>query len=161
MPTLTQTGNSQIKIPALFNCSSPEETQALGERIATLLKKGSIVALKGALGAGKTCLAKGIAKGLGVKEELNSPSYTIVNEYVCVQDTSAAALYHIDAYRLNGNEDFTSIGGEEIVFGNGISLIEWCERIPAFIPNDALKVEIEIKGDNERHIHVYMEIKVN
>ena len=155
MPNLTPTGNSLINIPALYNCSSPEETQILGERIAPLLKKGSIVALKGALGAGKTCFTKGIAKGLGVKEELNSPSYTIVNEYVCTQDNCTLTLYHIDAYRLRGNDDFTSIGGEEIVFGNGISLIEWCERIPAFIPDDALKVEIEIKGDNERLIRIY------
>ena len=155
MPTLTPTENSLINIPAVFKSSSPEETQTLGERITPLLKKGSIVALKGALGAGKTCLAKGIAKGLGVNEELNSPSYTIVSEYVCTQDNSATTLYHIDAYRLSGNDDFTSIGGEEIVFGNGISLIEWCERIPAFIPHDALKVEIEIKGDNERLIRVY------
>ena len=144
--------NFPIDFPAVFTCFSAEETFALGERLAPLLEKGSIVALKGPLGSGKTCFAKGIARGLGIYEELSSPTYTIVSEYA-----GAFTVYHIDAYRLRGNDDFSAIGGEEIVFGNGISLIEWSERIPAFIPAGAFRVDIELKEDNERLIRIYKE----
>ena len=126
----------------------------VGESLVKNLKKGSIVALEGPLGAGKTCFAKGIASGLGITEEVTSPTYTIISEYSGVLNQEKIAVYHIDAYRLSGNEDFYSIGGEEIVFGNGISIIEWSERIPDFIPSGALKVAITITKDDERHIRV-------
>jgi len=120
---------------------------------------GSVVALKGPLGAGKTCLAKGIAYGLGIEEEVTSPSYTIVSEHdaaIVDKDDPEKKIpvhfYHIDAFRLGGDKDFSDIGGEEIIFGNGISVIEWSERIPSFIPNDALRVDINILEDEKRDI---------
>ena len=126
--------------------------------MACNLEKGSIVALKGPLGAGKTCFAKGLARGLGIAEEVTSPTYTIISEYEgTLKDGQPVAVYHIDAYRLGGNDDFSAIGGEEIVFGNGVSLIEWSERIPAFVPPRAIKVEIEIKGDDKRSIRLCTE----
>ena len=128
---------------------------ALGEGLAPLLKKGSVIALKGPLGAGKTCLMKGIARGLGIKEEVTSPTYTIISEYEAVISGETIPVYHIDAYRLRGNDDFSAIGGEDIVFGSGISVIEWSERIPLFIPLEALRVDIEITGDNERRFSIY------
>ena len=143
-------GNFLIDIPSVHITSSDDETIALGERLAALLVKSSVVALYGPLGAGKTCLAKGIIKGLGISEEVTSPTYTIISEY----SDGPVPVYHIDAYRLGGNDDFSAVGGEEIVFGNGISIIEWSERIPFFISEDAFLVNIEILGDNERRIRI-------
>ena len=153
MPTEnSRTSLGQIVLPVFFISSSPEETFTLGMRLASLLEKGSIVALSGPLGAGKTCFTKGIAAEIGVKEELTSPTYTIVSEY-----EGSRHFYHIDVYRLRGDDDFAAIGGEEIVFGDGISVIEWSERIPAFIPPDAFKVDIEIIEDGKRRIRFYRE----
>ncbi|MCL2233965.1 MAG: tRNA (adenosine(37)-N6)-threonylcarbamoyltransferase complex ATPase subunit type 1 TsaE [Treponema sp.] len=135
---------------------SPEETFALGKSLAPLLQKGSIVALKGPLGAGKTCFAKGVACALGVTEDITSPTYTIVSEYEAFLPQGAhLPLYHIDAYRLRGSDDFSAIGGEEIIFAEGISLIEWSERIEDFIPPQALRVDIEITEGERRLIRVY------
>ena len=149
-----------LKLPTVFHSSSPEKTQSLGENLAYHLSKGSIVALKGPLGAGKTCLIKGIARKLAVTEVITSPTYTIISEYEGLLRGKKITIFHIDAYRLGGNDDFSAIGGEEIVFGNGISLIEWSERIPAFVPANAIKVEIEIKKDSERIIRIYREENV-
>ncbi|MDR0378083.1 MAG: tRNA (adenosine(37)-N6)-threonylcarbamoyltransferase complex ATPase subunit type 1 TsaE [Spirochaetaceae bacterium] len=126
---------------------SPEETSAAGERLAESLKPGSVVALRGKLGAGKTCFTKGIARFLGIEEEVTSPTYTIVSEY-----DGKIPLYHIDAYRLNGDDDFSALGGEEILSGGGVSVIEWSERIPASIPPAAVIVELEILPEGGRKI---------
>jgi tRNA threonylcarbamoyladenosine biosynthesis protein TsaE len=130
--------------------SSPEETMAIGEALAAGLGRGSVVALQGGLGAGKTCLAKGIARGLGIREELTSPTYAIVSEYAA----GRLPLCHIDAYRLGGDEEFQALGGDEYVYGDGIVLIEWSDRIPASIPRSALRVSIEILEDGRRSIEV-------
>jgi tRNA threonylcarbamoyladenosine biosynthesis protein TsaE len=128
---------------------SREETLALGKRLAGLLVPGSVVALRGPLGAGKTCLAKGIALGLGINEEITSPTYTIVSEY-----QGSCPLYHIDAYRLSGDDDFASLGGEEFIYGEGISVVEWSDRIPSSIPQDAVFVYIEMGEGEERNIRI-------
>jgi len=128
--------------------ASPEETLALGERFAQTLKPGSVVALKGGLGAGKTCFVKGIARALGITDTITSPTYTIVSEY-----DGPTPLYHIDAYRLNGDEDFESTGaGELLANGKAIAVIEWSERIPRSIPEGAITVEIKITGPESRVI---------
>ena len=154
--------SQQLDLPANYVSSSPEETYTLGKLIARMLGMGSVVALKGPLGAGKTCLAKGIASGLGIKEEVTSPSYAIVSEYDGFipdrnnpQGKVSVHFYHIDAFRLGGNKDFSDIGGEEIVFGKGISVIEWSERIQDFVPDDALTVDISIREDGKRDLSLY------
>ena len=144
-----------INLPLTVVTNSPEESIILGEKFAGLLEKGSIVALLGPIGAGKTCFAKGIAKGLGINEEVTSPTYTIVSEYTGFLAGKKINIYHIDAYRLTGNDDFSAMGGEEIVYGDGISLIEWSENIPGFISNKAFFVDIKIVQDNERIIRIY------
>lgn len=149
MANLIQPEASPISLPACIQSSSAEETLSLGRKLALMLEKGSIVALSGPLGAGKTCFVKGIAAGLGIEDEITSPTYTIVTEY-----GEAAPFYHIDAYRLKGNDDFSAIGGEEIIFGNGISAIEWSERIGGLIPGDAFRVEIAIQADGKRLIRI-------
>jgi tRNA threonylcarbamoyladenosine biosynthesis protein TsaE len=129
--------------------ASAEETAALGERIAGRLAPGSILALRGGLGAGKTCLVKGIARGLGVKETVTSPTYTIISEY-----SGFLPLYHIDAYRLEGDDDFESAGARELIYDGGVSVIEWSERLSSSLPRDCIVVEIEINGPEGRVFHI-------
>jgi tRNA threonylcarbamoyladenosine biosynthesis protein TsaE len=128
---------------------SPEETIAAGERLAKFLTSGSVVVLQGKLGAGKTCLTKGIARFLDIEEEITSPTYTIVSEY-----QGKIPFYHIDAYRLRGDDDFAALGGDEILYSGGISVIEWGERIPGSIPSGAVTVELEILPDGARKIRI-------
>ena len=161
MAPLIQADNSQIDLPAAAITLSENETFSLGKRLAPMLGKGDVVALKGPLGAGKTCFAKGIASGLGIEERLTSPSYAIICEYECLINGEKIPVYHIDAYRLEGNDDFSAIGGEDIVFGNGISIIEWSERIPAFIPIGAYRIDFEIMDDNGRSVKLIMEKRAN
>jgi len=132
-----------------FRSDSPDDTFSLGRRIASCLCAGSVVALQGELGSGKTYLVKGIAKGLGVTETITSPTYTIISEY-----NSSPVLYHIDAYRLSDDDDFENSGGREILNSGGISLIEWSERIPKSIPKDAITVIITITGPCSRLIQI-------
>ena len=138
-----------------YHSASPEETHAIGERLACGLGPGAIIALRGGLGAGKTCLVKGIARGLGIAEDITSPTYTIVSEYnACLDGKSLLPFYHIDAYRLNGDEDFENTGAGELIAGKGIAIIEWSERIPASIPPDATIIEIEITGPQSRILRI-------
>ena len=159
MTPLIQAENCQtsLDLPAFIICSTVDDTVSLGKTLAGLLKKGSVVALKGPLGAGKTYFAKGIAMALGVKDAVTSPSYTIVSEYDGVLQGNSIKIFHIDAYRLAGNDDFSAIGGEEMIYGKGISIIEWCERVPEFINKGAIRVDIQIMDDEKRHFHIYLE----
>jgi tRNA threonylcarbamoyladenosine biosynthesis protein TsaE len=120
---------------------------AAGERLALRLPKGAVVALCGGLGAGKTCFTKGIARGLGITEEITSPTYTIISEY-------EGPFYHIDAYRLAGDDDFAALGGEEYLGGDGITVVEWSDRIPGSLPDDAVAVDICIESDGRRCIEI-------
>ena len=129
--------------------NSPQDTFAAGQKIAGILSAGSVVALKGTLGSGKTLLAAGIAGGLGISENITSPTYTIINEY-----SSSPVLYHIDVYRLNGDRDFQEIGGDEIINSGGICVIEWSERIPKSLPDNAITVSLEITGPSSRLIKI-------
>jgi tRNA threonylcarbamoyladenosine biosynthesis protein TsaE len=128
---------------------SPTEktTVALGERIGSVLRPGSVVALRGALAAGKTTLTKGIALGLGVTEDVTSPTYTIISEY-----SGRMRLFHMDAYRLTGTEDFLSIGAEEYLFGTGVCVVEWSERVESALPEGTAVVSLEPLEDGSRRV---------
>jgi tRNA threonylcarbamoyladenosine biosynthesis protein TsaE len=141
----TSTGGFLTKLVS----SSPEATEELGERIARYLRPGAVLALRGGLGSGKTCLAKGIARALGVRETLTSPTYTIISEY-----RGKVPLYHIDAWRLSGDEDFEHTGAPELLGGDGIAVIEWSERVSRSLPEDVITVSIEITGPKERLIGI-------
>jgi len=139
--------------------NSPQDTFAAGRKIAGFLCAGSVVALAGTLGSGKTLLASGIACGLGVDENITSPTYTIINEYSLLDSCptkldGTPVLYHIDVYRLDGDRDFAEIGGVEIINSNGISVIEWSDRIPKSLPENAIKVSLEITGPSSRLIKI-------
>ncbi|MDR0320060.1 MAG: tRNA (adenosine(37)-N6)-threonylcarbamoyltransferase complex ATPase subunit type 1 TsaE [Treponema sp.] len=131
--------------------NSPGETTALGKQIAVYLCAGSVLALEGTLGSGKTCLTKGIALGLGIEETITSPTYTIINEYT---REDASKFYHIDAYRLETDKDFEDIGGAEIISCGGISVIEWSERLSSSLPENVITVSLNITGADSRLIKI-------
>ena len=126
---------------------SPEETIQLGKELGELLRPGEVVALIGDLGAGKTTLAKGIATGAGVADEneVTSPSFVLVNEY-----QGRFPIYHADLYRLQEAMEVETLGWEEFIFGEGISLLEWAEKIPGILPEERIEVRIFWVGLGER-----------
>jgi len=131
--------------------NSEQETINLGERVANMFCEGSVVALRGVLGSGKTHFVKGIAVKLRITETITSPTYTIINEYKSYDNIP---FYHIDAYRLNSEEEFEQIGGSEIINGKGISVIEWSERISKLLPKETITISIKITGPSSRFIQV-------
>ena len=109
-----------------FQTDSEKETEAVGEKLGRLLKPGDIVTLNGELGAGKTCFTSGAAKALGIRDYINSPTFTIVNEY----RSGESLLYHFDLYRIASYEELLDIGFEEYAEHDAVLFIEWAERVP-------------------------------
>jgi len=128
--------------------ASPEETVALGRRLAERLAPGIVVALYGDLGAGKTHLAKGLCAGLGVAPDaVTSPTFTLVQEYA-----GRLPVYHFDAYRIDRLAELYDLGYEEYFFGEGVTLVEWPERVEPLIPADALRLRLTHLGADRRQI---------
>ncbi|MGI6064934.1 MAG: tRNA (adenosine(37)-N6)-threonylcarbamoyltransferase complex ATPase subunit type 1 TsaE [Bacillota bacterium] len=131
---------------------SPQETIALAERFASYLNPGTVIALSGELGAGKTMFAKGVAKGLGVNEHITSPTFTIINEYY-----GQVPFYHMDAYRLSDESEALDIGMEDYFSYSGIILVEWPERVETLLPAECIKINIakgyQDDGQEYRIIH--------
>ena len=132
-----------------FHTESEEETIALGEKIAAELPAKAVVLLIGNLGAGKTTLAKGIAKGLGAAEpdEVSSPTFTLIHEY-------SASLYHIDLYRLDTPAQVATLGLDEIFDRRAVVLIEWGERFPELMPEDRIEIHLRATEENSREIEL-------
>jgi tRNA threonylcarbamoyladenosine biosynthesis protein TsaE len=131
-----------------YSTESVEETSRIGEQLGRLLSKGNIVCLSGDLGAGKTAFTQGIAKGMGVKDYVTSPTYTIINEY-----EGRLPLYHFDVYRLNDVSEMYELGYEEYFFGDGVVVLEWADIVRDIIPGERLWITIlNTKGDNSREI---------
>jgi tRNA threonylcarbamoyladenosine biosynthesis protein TsaE len=126
----------------ILKTRSAEETKQLAKEIASLLKKGDVVSLSGALGTGKTVFAQGIAEGLGIKDHVTSPSFTLIKEY-----HNSLPLYHFDIYRLTTASELIDLGYEEYFYGEGISVIEWGEKIKELLPEDHLEVKITRLGE--------------
>lgn len=133
----------------LHKTKSRAETEKLGEKIGKALKPGAVVALTGDLGAGKTYFTKGIVKGLGLKADVKSPTYVLLNIY-----KGKVPVYHYDCYRLKGPADMEKIGYEEYFYGQGVTVIEWADRITEIIPKSAIKVTFKIMKGNEREIQI-------
>ncbi len=127
---------------------SPEETRAYGERMAQRLQAGDVLLLLGDLGAGKSELTRGLARGLGVTSTVASPSFTILNVY----DEGRLPLYHFDWYRLNSAEELYEMGMDEYLGGDGVAVVEWPNQCPEAIPEDALRVTLTPLGEREREI---------
>ena len=111
---------------SIFRTQTPGETQNIGEEIGKQLRQGDLVALIGDLGTGKTCLTQGIARGVGVysNQIVNSPSYTLINEYA-----GKIPIYHVDLYRLQNHDEILDLGLDEYLTGNGICIIEWADKL--------------------------------
>lgn len=136
-----------------FTTISPEETEALGEKIGRRLQRGDILTFKGELGAGKTCMIRGIAKGLGIKDRITSSSFVIMR--VMEGDIP---VYHFDLYRLENEEELIDIGYDEFLFSNGVSLIEWPEKLENLIGSDFLSVEIQYDEQDESFLRRIIKI---
>lgn len=126
---------------------SDKETFELGRVLGTLLDSGDVVGLSGPLGAGKTVLAKGIGRGLGVREEVLSPSFNIVLEYV-----GRVLFRHVDFYRLRSDKEASDMGMEEYIGGDAVTVIEWADKLPTVLPPEHLKVNISFLREDERKI---------
>lgn len=127
------------------------ETIAIGEGLAAGLKPGDVIALVGELGAGKTVLTKGIAKGLGVKDVryVNSPTFVVIKEY-----KGKLPLYHFDLYRLDHPSMLDSENYEEYFYGDGVCVIEWADKIRAILPKKRIEVKLSVMGENNRKIEI-------
>ncbi|UCG15930.1 MAG: tRNA (adenosine(37)-N6)-threonylcarbamoyltransferase complex ATPase subunit type 1 TsaE [Phycisphaerales bacterium] len=132
-----------------FESRSVDDTRSMGRRLGAALRGGDAVAVIGELGAGKTQLVKGIAVGAGVRDArvVNSPTFVIVNEYAGRID-----LYHVDAYRLSGSVELEAIGIDEMFGAGSAVVIEWADRVQRVLPEDHLRVRLDVVGDQERRI---------
>ncbi|MCR5297290.1 MAG: tRNA (adenosine(37)-N6)-threonylcarbamoyltransferase complex ATPase subunit type 1 TsaE [Clostridiales bacterium] len=129
---------------------SVQETRDAGAKLAERLHPGDVVVLEGDLGAGKSELTRGIARGLGVRETVTSPSFTILNVY----ESGRCPLYHFDWYRLESADELYEMGMDEYLGGDGIAVVEWPGRCPEAVPENALRIRLEQAGENERKIEI-------
>ena len=135
----------------MFISKSVKETLSLGEKLARRLKKGDLVALIGDLGSGKTVLTKGLAKGLGVKNSryVNSPTFVIIKEY-----KGKLPLYHFDLYRLDHPGSLDSDNFKEYFYGDGVTVVEWADKIKGLLPKKRLEIRMFIAGEDRRKIDI-------
>ena len=132
-----------------FITNSPIETEKVGEALGKVLQPGSILAYEGDLGAGKTAFTRGLARGLGAKEQVTSPTYTIVNEYL----SGRMPLFHFDMYRLASSDDLWDIGWEDYLERGGVCAVEWSENVADALENPIF-ITIEKLGEESRRITI-------
>lgn len=132
-----------------FITKSESETEALGARFAAALPGGSVVAMFGGLGAGKTAFVRGMARGMGLQVRVSSPTFTIVNEYLGSRD-----LIHFDMYRLSGADELFDIGWEDYLARGAVCAVEWSENVEDAFFGDEIRVRIEKLSDTERKITI-------
>ena len=135
---------------SIFNSRSTDETIAFGKDFAAELSPGDIVALTGSIGAGKTHFIKGIALGLDYEIDVTSPTYNIIHEY----HTPEIILYHFDFYRLENANELRNIGFYDYLFGDGICLLEWSDKISQYLPDKIWQVHLLFLNETERQIKV-------
>lgn len=127
-----------------FVSKNESDTEAFGERLAGRLRPGDVVAYAGALGMGKTALTRGLARGLGCRGRVTSPTFTIVNEY-----DGPTPLFHFDLYRLSSPEELYDIGWDDYLDRGGVCAVEWSERAAEALPEDAIRVELARSAEND------------
>ena len=132
-----------------FITNSPEETEAVGQALGKVLKAGTVLAYEGDLGAGKTAFTRGLARGLGAKDPVTSPTYTIVNEYL----SGRLPLFYFDMYRLASSEDLWDIGWEDYLDRGGVCAVEWSENVADALEKP-IRVCIEKTGEESRRITI-------
>jgi tRNA threonylcarbamoyladenosine biosynthesis protein TsaE len=126
-------------VSATFMLETPDETRAWGRALGRMLQPGDVIALSGDLGAGKTTLTQGIATGMGIRDEVTSPTFTLLHEY-----RGAVPLFHLDPYRLERSEDLYDLGFEEYLERGGVTVIEWAERLEGQLPPERMTLVIEV-----------------
>jgi len=132
-----------------FITKTSDETIELGFKIGQKLKKGNILAMQGTLAAGKTTITKGIAKALEISDTITSPTFCLISEYY-----GKMPLYHMDVYRLEGSEDFNNLGTEDMLYGDGVCIIEWSEKIMDALPKETIIINIQPQDDGSRKIQI-------
>jgi tRNA threonylcarbamoyladenosine biosynthesis protein TsaE len=132
----------------------PEETAQVGLRIGQLSAPGAVITLEGPLGAGKTTLVKGLARALAIEEQITSPTFTLVSQYQGWRQGHPVDLFHVDLYRLAQEQELEDLGLEELMAGEGITVIEWGEKAAAILPGDAVRVRIDLLPDGGRRLRV-------
>jgi len=138
-----------------FISHSVAQTQRIGARLGELLRPSDVILLEGDFGAGKTCLAQGIARGLGLGELVNSPAFTLINEYPARDYGSRLTLYHIDVYRLSQPvAELLDLGIDEYLYGQGVCVVEWAERVVALMPPDHLAIKLKFISETKRGIRM-------
>ncbi len=132
-----------------FTTSTPEQTIELGKTIGSLLKAGDVLAMTGTLAAGKTTITKGIAGAIGVSDNITSPTFCLISEY-----EGKLPLYHMDVYRLEGSEDFINLGVEDMLYGDGVCIIEWSEKVRSELPKKSITIDITPLEGTRRRIQI-------
>ncbi|MFA4991522.1 MAG: tRNA (adenosine(37)-N6)-threonylcarbamoyltransferase complex ATPase subunit type 1 TsaE [Candidatus Omnitrophota bacterium] len=123
----------------------------IGKKLAKGLKPGDVIALSGDLGSGKTTFTKGVGEGLGVKDSgrINSPTFVLMREYY-----GKIPLYHFDLYRLDSVKDIEDLAIEEYIYGDGVTIIEWADKIKEILPKGRLSVDLAVKGESRREVKI-------
>lgn len=142
---MLENGKSRVTL----RMNDEQDTESLALVLASLCEKGTVIALDGDLGAGKTRLSQAIARGLGVQGIVNSPTFTIIKEY----EGDRLPLYHMDVYRINLHEA-AELGLEEYWEGDGVSIVEWASIIAELLPVERLHIRIETAGNTSRIVHI-------
>lgn len=130
-----------------YKTESPEETIELASKIGAVLRKGDVIAYRGGLGAGKTTFTRGLAIGAGLKDEVTSPTFALINEYHGNLD-----IYHFDMYRIEGTDDLETTGFFDYPMDESVFVIEWSENISEILPENTIYIEIKRTGDESREI---------
>ncbi len=131
---------------------SPAQTVRLGRLLGEILPPGTFVALMGSLGAGKTVLTKGLARGLGVEDdrEVTSPTFVLVNEY-----RGRVPVFHLDLYRLGGYAEVEEIGWDEFVSGPGVTIVEWADKVAEDLPSERIEIQLQWEGEEKRKLEFF------
>jgi tRNA threonylcarbamoyladenosine biosynthesis protein TsaE len=151
----------EIRLKGLY------ETEKFGTKLGEVLQSGDIVCLNGELGAGKTTLTKSIGKGLGVEEYITSPTFALINEY-----EGRVRVYHFDVYRLENVDELYDLGFDEYFYGNGVSIVEWAEKIEKLLPKERIIINIDkgktlderiivITGEGNRYKEIIKELNID
>jgi tRNA threonylcarbamoyladenosine biosynthesis protein TsaE len=135
---------------AVIETSSPEETRQSARRIAGQVSSGTVIALSGELGAGKTVFAKGFCHALGFGGNVSSPSFTLVNIY----QVGTLTINHVDCYRLNDPSEVEDLGPDELFYPAGITLVEWAEKVKSYLPATTVWIKIELLTAESRRIEI-------
>ena len=138
-----------MRTQTVLTSTTPEDTRAAGERLAHTLAPGDVVALTGELGAGKTCFVQGLARGLDATTWATSPTFVLINEY-----RARLPIHHVDAYRVSGPAEMIDIGLLDLIDADGVTLIEWPEKVRSLLPPRTIEVSIDGVGEEPRTITI-------